>query len=121
MYLVNVDLSYVFTGGLLTICYLFGIIRKNHSTPITYHLNNNKINIKLDYQFIASTINFLDLTIFREENSLATKVYFKPTDRNSYLSIRSGHHPTWLRNIPRGQLMCIRRYCTFNKDFIQQS
>lgn len=56
-----------------------------------------------------------------EYKGLMTKVYFKPKGRNSYLSIRIGHHPLWLQNIPHSQIMHIRRICTYDDDFISQS
>lgn len=48
---------------------------------------------------------FLDMTIHGDGLYLQTKVYFKPTNRNSSLSINSGHHPIWLQNILKAQVM----------------
>lgn len=84
-------------------------------------LNSNKNNIKLDYTYSKERIHFLDVNVRRTGNSLSTTVYFKPTDRNSYLPINSGHHPLWLMNIPKGQIMRIRRNCTLDSDFRAQA
>lgn len=85
------------------------------------HLNDNTHNIKLTSQWSLKQIHFLDLNIFRVENRLQTKVFFKPTDRNSFLPTHSGHHPLWLKNVPKGQMMRVRRNCSTLEDFDQQS
>lgn len=36
----------------------------------------------------------------------------------SYLLVNSGHNLPWLRNIPKGQLMRVRRNCTYDSDFL---
>ena len=84
-------------------------------------LNNNVNNIKLEYVISACSVNFLDVTIERCNDRLKTKVYFKSTDRNSYLSIRSGHHPAWIKNIPKGQFLRVRRDCTDDSDYFEQA
>lgn len=65
------------------------------------------------------SVNFLDITITKSETRLNTKVYLKPTDRNSYLCIRSGHYPAWIRNIPKGQILRVRHNCTELDYFAQ--
>lgn len=50
-----------------------------------------------------------------------TKSFFKSTDRNSYIPIDSCHHPSWLKNVPKSQFLCIRHNCNNYDDFIQQS
>lgn len=52
---------------------------------------------------------------------MGTKVYFKPTDSNSYLPTLNGHHPMWLRNIPKGQMMRVRRNCSNGHDYRAQA
>lgn len=84
-------------------------------------LNNNRNNIKLISDWHKDEINFLDVNIYRLNDRLETKVYFKKTDRNSYLPISSGHHPLWLRNIPKGQIMRVKRNCSEDAQFLAQS
>ena len=84
-------------------------------------LNSNPNNIKLEYTISGNMVNFLDVTIQREANKLKTKVFFKPTDRNSYLSINSGHHPAWIKNIPKGQFLRVRRNCSDANDYLSQA
>lgn len=59
--------------------------------------------------------------VMKGEHQLYTKAYFKSTDRNSYIPVQSGHHPQWLRNIPKGQFTRIRRNCTFDADYRTQA
>ena len=80
----------------------------------------NKVHptIKFDYTYSKDEINFLDLTIYKsEKRKLATKVYKKPTDRQSYL-YRSSAHPNHLKkSIPYGQALRLRRICTEESEF----
>lgn len=57
---------------------------RESAVEFVQQLNLNTNNIVLDV-----SVNFLDLTFMKSEVGMSTKVYFKPTDRNSYLSIRS--------------------------------
>lgn len=84
-------------------------------------LNSNKNNIKLEYEYSREHIHFLDVDVIRQGPTLITTIYFKLTDRNSYLLLISGHHPHWLKNIPKGQFMRVRRNCTTDDDFITHS
>lgn len=85
------------------------------------HLNNNTNNIVLDHVISEVTVNFLDVTITKADNILNTKVFFKPTDRNNYLSIRSGLHLAWIKNIPKGQMLRVRHNCTEPEDYFIQA
>lgn len=69
---------------------------------------------------VGNIIHFLDVDVMRQGSTLITTVYFKPTDRNSFLLVRSGHHPHWLKNIPNGQMMSVGRNCTTDSDFKTQ-
>lgn len=84
-------------------------------------LNTNGNNIKLEFQWDREQIHYLDVTVMKGATNFYTKAYFKPSDRNSYIPIQSGHHPRWLRNIPKGQFMRIRRNCTEDTDYYDQA
>lgn len=85
------------------------------------YLNSNENNIKLTSQWSKDQINSLDVNIFRHNYVLETKIYSKPTDRNRILPIQSGHYPLWLKNIPKGQIMRVRRNCSTADDLVFQS
>lgn len=85
-------------------------------------LNNISSNIELSLEYSKESINFLDLTITKdEEGTLLILVYRKPTDRNTILHGRS-FHPKWLKdNVPCGQFQRIRRICDQDQDFENKS
>ena len=62
-------------------------------TKLEYHPS-----IKFEYEISQTEINFLDITVFKVDNKLRTKVYNKPTDRKSFLHNKS-EHPKPLRKI----------------------
>lgn len=76
-------------------------------------LNTNNWEIKFTYEYSSTSVNFLDLVIFKEQSSLLTK----NTDRNGYIPLDSGHHPKWLKAILKGQFQSIRRNCSHIEDF----
>lgn len=94
---------------------------ENDALQFLEGLNENTNNIRLEHVISNQLVNFLDVTIQKEEGALKTKVFFKPTARNSYLSIMSGHHPAWIRNIPKGQFLRVRQNCTEDSDYFTQA
>ena len=60
-------------------------------------------------------INFLDTTVFKVDNKLRTKVYVKPTDRQSYLHNKSEHSNCTKRSITYSQAL------RFNKIYYSRS
>ena len=76
-------------------------------------INNIHPTIKFDSKFSKDEINFLDLTIYKDSNGkLATKVYTKPTDRQSYLYRTSAHPEHLKKSIPYGQALRLKKICT---------
>ena len=57
-------------------------------------------SIKFEYEISKTEINFLDNTVFKVDNKLRTKVYVKPTDRQSYLHIKSEHPNSTKKVLP---------------------
>ncbi|KAM5145534.1 uncharacterized protein ACMZJ9_012885 [Mantella aurantiaca] len=84
-------------------------------------LNNNVYGIKFTSTYSETEVHFLDLVVFVEGGKLCTKTFFKETDRNSYIPTNSCHHPKWKVNIPKGQLLRVRRNCTKIEDYRAQS
>uniref|UniRef100_A0A8C5PH59 Helix-turn-helix domain-containing protein n=1 Tax=Leptobrachium leishanense TaxID=445787 RepID=A0A8C5PH59_9ANUR len=85
------------------------------------HLNSNTWGISLTTDISDAKVHFLDLEILREGNTLITKTYFKQVDINSFIHIESCHHAPWLTNIPKGQILRIRRNCSKLSDFEEQA
>ena len=60
-------------------------------------------------------INFLDTTMFKVDNKLQTKVYVKPTDRQSYLHSKLEHPDSTKKSIAYSQALRFNKIC-FNRS-----
>lgn len=69
------------------------LIWEGTESSLQEELNTNDNNIKLECQWSKYQIHYLDVSVFRQGDHLGTKVYFKPTDCNSYLPLQSGPYP----------------------------
>lgn len=85
------------------------------------NLNMNYRNITLTWEISKHNMTFMDLEIMQEDQVISTKTHFKNVDKNSYLPMESCHHQNWLCNIPKEQLMRLRRNCMKNEDFLIQA
>lgn len=81
-------------------------------------MNSNNQNINLTWEISISQIIFLYLEVNIYASGLYTQMYFKETDRNSYISITSCHYKPWIANISRGQYMRIRRNYRLTKMYM---
>lgn len=95
-------------------------------TPDTFEeflgqMNANKYGITFTGKWNLEKIEYLDLEIFKLGTSLCTRTFFKETDRNGYIPSSSCHHPRWKGNVPKGQLMRLRRNCDLTADFNKQA
>ena len=81
-------------------------------------INSCHASIKFDYEISIKEVNFLDTTVYvNKDNRLKTRLYVKPTDRQSYLH-RKSEHPRSLKNsIAYGQALRIKKICSENKDY----
>ena len=81
-------------------------------------LNREHATIKFTYQYIRTSINFLDTTVFTDENrTLHIKVYKKPRDADLYLHYKS-YHPRHQKNsICYSQAVRYRMICLRTEDF----
>lgn len=84
-------------------------------------INHNCYGLSFTGNWSTSEISFLDLTLYKNNGKILTKTHFKSTDRNSYIPTASCHHPNWLKGIPKGQLLRIRRNCDSMSDYMSQS
>lgn len=84
-------------------------------------ITSTKWGINFTYEYSITSVNFLDLTITKNEGRLLTKTFFKTTDRNGYIPIGSCHHPNWLKAIPKGQFQRVRRNCSWIEDYRDQA
>ena len=61
-------------------------------------------------------VNFLDTTVFKVDNKLRTKVYVKPTDRQSYFHNKSEHPNSTKNNIAYSQTLRFSKICYNRSD-----
>ncbi|KAL7388934.1 hypothetical protein ABVT39_016775 [Epinephelus coioides] len=82
------------------------------------HVNNSSRFLKFTCEYSFDKINFLDLTIHKEETgAIHTSIYRKDMERNSILHA-SSNHPRHLKdNIPAGQFLRLKRNCSDPDDF----
>ena len=64
-------------------------------------------------------MDFLDVTTYRKNSRVYSKLFCKPTDSHSYLEFNSCHPPNNKTSIPYSQFLRIRRNCTEWEFFIQ--
>lgn len=87
-------------------------------------LNNHDPSIKLKYIINEQFIDFLDMTIYKGENFIATqkldiKVYFKETDTHALLHKTSFHPQHTFKGLVKSQLIRFQRICTKEQEFMK--
>lgn len=85
------------------------------------YLNDNNWGLVLSGSISHSHIDYLDITLFNEGKKICTKNFFKKVDSNNFLEFDSCHNKNWIKNIPFGQMRRIKRNCTKQTDFKEQS
>ena len=83
-------------------------------------LNNQHPKIKLKQNLQPSQVEFLDTVVFQiptpeGASKLATRVFFKETDRHALLHKQSFHPRHTFKGLIKAQLIRFHRICTFKK------
>ncbi|XP_069493449.1 uncharacterized protein [Ambystoma mexicanum] len=84
------------------------------------YLNHNTYNLKLTTEYSQTSINFLDITFYIDNNTICTTLYTKPTSVNSLLHASSSHPKHIIYNIPYGEILRVKRNCSKTDDFKQK-
>ena len=79
-------------------------------------INECHPSIKFEYEMSKTGINFLDNTEFKVSNKLRTKLYVKPTDRQSYLHGKSEHPNSTKKSITYSQALRFNKICYNRSD-----
>ena len=79
-------------NGSVLICYVYIQL-----VVVLQKVNNCFPAIKFQYQISKAAINFLYTTVFKVGNQLRTKLYTRPTHKQSYLHSKSDH-PRSMKN-----------------------
>ena len=77
--------------------------------------------IKFEVNISQTTVNFLDVKVLLDNDSLKTTLFTKPTDAHLYLNSSSCHPNHVIKNIPKGQFIRLRRICSEKSDFTHHS
>ncbi|XP_072026492.1 uncharacterized protein [Amphiura filiformis] len=85
------------------------------------HVNSFHRTIKFTSELSHHQVNFLDVTIRKENDSLVTDLYTKPTDSHQYLHSSSCHPQHCKSGIAYSQALRLRRICTNDSDFSQHA
>ena len=78
-------------------------------------------NIKFEIPQSTNTINFLDVYITLNQQTLSTILFSKPTDAHIYLNPKSFHPEHMIRNIPKSQFLHVCKICFDASDCIKKS
>ena len=84
-------------------------------------LNSYHKVIKFTEEHSTTEIPFLDTTVYKIGNKLATKVYHKKTDQKAYLHYNSAHPRNQKDAIPYSLMIRSRRICTEELYFKQEA
>ena len=84
-------------------------------------LNSFDQYLKFTMDIGGKSLNFLDLAISIEGNSLVTSVYSKPTDAHLYLDAKSCHPKSQILGIAKSVALRVRRICSDEDDFHKKS
>ena len=82
----------------------------------TNHINSFLITIKFTSEISHQQVNFLDVSIRTEHNTLITDLYTKPTDTHQYLHSTSCHPRHCKNSIAYSQALRLRHICSYDSD-----
>ena len=77
-------------------------------------LNCYHPTIKFTANYSREEINFLDVSVGKKNNQLATDLYIKPTDTHQYLHASSYHVYQSKKSVPYSQALRLNRICSEN-------
>ena len=82
------------------------------------YLNSLHPSIKFTYKYSLDSIEFLDVLVKKEGNTLVTDLFVKETDTHQLLHFSSCHPFHTKKGIPYGQALRLRRICS-REDFFE--
>lgn len=81
------------------------------------YLNTLIPDIEISFEFSHTHINFLDTTVYIHNNTLQTRVYFKPTDTHQLLHTSSYHPKHTFHGILKSQFIRFKRLSSTFTDY----
>ena len=80
-------------------------------------LNKKHPTIKFTAEWSKTQINFLDVTVYLENENIKTDLYVKSTDTHQYLHSSSYHPYHCKKGIPYSQALSLNRICSDSRSF----
>ena len=81
------------------------------------HINSFHRTIKFTSEYSHQQAHFLDVTVRKNNDTLTTDLYSKPTDTHQYLHSTSCHPKHCKTGIAYSQALRLRRICSNDSDF----
>ncbi|OCT55410.1 hypothetical protein XELAEV_18002393mg [Xenopus laevis] len=81
-------------------------------------LNGKDSPIKFTLKHNSDCIDFLDVTVYKQENTLQTCIHIKPTNRNTLVHYQSNHPKHLFDSLPKSQMLRVVR---INSDPVKRS
>lgn len=98
-----------FLARLIDDCFFLWSYSEEELTTLFNYLNNCHPTIKFETTHSKKFVNFLDTTVYIENNTIKTKLYKKPTDKKKYLHFTSIHPFHVKKSIPFSQALRYKR------------
>jgi hypothetical protein len=92
---------------------------EKETQEILEEFNNLHPNIKINSVVSKCSVDFLDLTIYKDGNKIRTKIFQKPLNAYLYLPFSSYHANHVKTGFIRGELIRYVRNCSLEKDFLK--
>ena len=83
------------------------------------YLNSISPHIKFTFKYSRESIEFLDVLVIKEGNSVHTDLFVKETDTHQFLHFSSCHPYHTKKGIPYSQAVRLRRICS-TEEFFQK-
>lgn len=80
-------------------------------------LNGHDANIQLSLVSSTTSVDFLDVSVYKSGSHLRTRLYSKPTDSHLILHKSSFHPPHTFKGIVKSQILRFARLCDSRTDF----
>ena len=97
---------------------IFGIWRHDEDSLTRFHTHVNQQHPKIQATLsFGKSVNFLDLTIYLEDNRLGFKLFCKPTDSHMLLPTNSHHPNHTFKGIVYGQILRLATRSSSRAEF----
>ena len=114
------DCGGIISGNIVEFIKFFEILRNHfnqYSLDLTCDTDTHIINGDAIVEKVDQYVNFLDIEIFKVDNTIHTREHRKETSAISYLKYNSAHPRHTFAGIIKSQLYRVRRLCSRDSDF----